>query len=31
MQAVRMTANGQTYVYSYGREQSDLFIVEGVH
>jgi eukaryotic-like serine/threonine-protein kinase len=30
MQAVRMTPDGKSYVYSYAREQSDLFVVEGV-
>jgi hypothetical protein len=30
MQAVRMTPDGKSYAYSYSREQSDLFIVEGV-
>jgi hypothetical protein len=30
IQAVRMTPDGKSYVYTYGREQSDLFIVEGV-
>jgi hypothetical protein len=27
---VRMTADGKTYAYSYVRELSDLFLVEGV-
>ena len=30
MQAVRITPDGKSYVYSYSREQSDLFVVEGV-
>jgi Tol biopolymer transport system component len=31
IQAVRITPDGKSYVYSYGQEQSDLFVVEGVH
>ena len=31
IQAVRITPDGKSYVYSYSREQSDLFVVEGVH
>jgi Tol biopolymer transport system component len=31
IQAVRVTPDGKSYVYSYSREQSDLFVVEGVH
>jgi Tol biopolymer transport system component len=31
IQSVRMTPDGKSYVYSYSREQSDLFVVEGVH
>jgi hypothetical protein len=27
---VRMTADGKTYSYSFSRELSDLFLVEGV-
>jgi eukaryotic-like serine/threonine-protein kinase len=30
MQTVRMTPDGKSYAYSYAREQSDLFIVEGL-
>jgi serine/threonine protein kinase/sugar lactone lactonase YvrE len=30
MQAVRMTPDGKSYVYSYSREQSDLFVTQGV-
>jgi len=30
IQAVRMTPDGKSYAYSYSREQSDLFVVEGV-
>lgn len=28
---VRMTADGKAYAYSFSRELSDLFLVEGVH
>ena len=27
---VRMTADGKSYAYSFDRELSDLFVVEGV-
>jgi eukaryotic-like serine/threonine-protein kinase len=30
IQAVRMTPDGKTYAYSFSRELSDLFVVEGV-
>jgi hypothetical protein len=31
IRAVRITPDGKSYVYSYSREQSELFVVQGVH